>query len=223
MPYALDHVFVTTSAGAHAADALVALGFTEGPGGVHPGQGTANRRFFFRNAMLEFLWVCNADDARSPLTRPTRLWERCQRADPHICPFGLCLRPGDDAATAPPFSAWPYRPRYLPGNLAIDVAGNSEALDEPMLFHLVFGARPDAAASSDRHPLEHATGVRELTRVRWMRPSRRPPSAELRAVVKTGLLDVGDGDAHVLELGFDDEPDRGHADLRPALPLVLRW
>jgi len=222
MRHAVDHVFVTTPVGAHAADALVGLGFTEGPGGVHPGQGTANRRFFFRNAMLEFLWVCNANDARSALTRPTRLWERCERADAGICPFGLCLRPSDDS-TAAPFAAWPYRPRYLPGDRSIDVAANSEALDEPMLFHLAFGARPDSAAPSDRHPTEHATGVRELTRVRWMRPSRKPPSAELRAVVDAGLLDVGEGDAHVLELGFDDENGRGHADLRPALPLVLRW
>ena len=223
MRHTIDHVFVATPAGAHAADALVALGFTEGPGSVHPGQGTANRRFFFRNAMLEFLWVCHADDARSPLTRPTRLWERCARLDPRICPFGLCLRPDNASEMTPPFPTRPYRPRYLPADRAIGIATNSEALDEPMLFHLSFGMRPDSAASCDRHPLEHAAGARELARVRWLRPSQSPPSAELRAVVAAGLLDVGQGEAHALELGFDDEIRGSHADLRPSLPLVLRW
>jgi len=223
MRHAIDHVFVATPPGAHAADALVAAGFTEGPGSVHPGQGTANRRFFFRNAMLEFLWVCHADDARSPLTCPTRLWERCARLDPRICPFGLCLRPDNDQETAPPFAAWPYRPRYLPGDRTIDIAMNSEALDEPMLFHLAFGTRPDAAAPSDRPSIEHATGVLELTRVRWVRPSRSSPSAELRAVVDAELLEIGDGDAHALELELDGKVRGRHADLRPSLPLVLRW
>ena len=92
-----------------------------------------------------------------------------------------------------------------------------------MLFHLAFGARPDAAAPSRRQPIEHPWGVRELTRVRWMRPSQSPPSAALRAVVDAGLLGVGEGEAHVLELGFDDAIRGRHVDLRPSLPLVFRW
>ena len=41
----LDHIFVFTSAGAPEAESLIELGFEEGPGNVHPGQGTSNRRF----------------------------------------------------------------------------------------------------------------------------------------------------------------------------------
>jgi hypothetical protein len=37
------------------AERIAAFGLCEGPSNVHPGQGTANRRFFFRNAMLELL------------------------------------------------------------------------------------------------------------------------------------------------------------------------
>lgn len=223
MRHELDHIFIAAPAGARSADALVELGFSEGSGNVHPGQGTANRRFFFRNAMLEFLWICDADEARSELTRRTRLWERCPGADPRICPFGLCLRPGTGKGLAPPFPTWPYRPRYLPRDHTIGIATNSENLGEPMLFHLAFGERPDAALPHRRQPLKHAAGARELTRLRWTRPPGSAPSSELRGVVDAGLLSIGDGDAHVLELGFDDEIQGKCADLRSTLSLVLRW
>jgi len=82
MALALDHVFVCTAVGAPEAEALTAAGFAEGAGNVHPGQGTACRRFFFRNAFLELVWVHDEAEARSPETAPTRLWERWRdRAD----------------------------------------------------------------------------------------------------------------------------------------------
>ena len=48
----------------------------EGASNSHPGQGTTNRRFFFRNAMLALLWIYDAEEAKSEPIRPTRLWER---------------------------------------------------------------------------------------------------------------------------------------------------
>lgn len=53
----------------------MAFGLTEGTSNSHPEQGTANRRFFFPNAMLELLWVHDEHEAQSPLVAPTRLWE----------------------------------------------------------------------------------------------------------------------------------------------------
>jgi Rho-binding antiterminator len=60
MEFELDHLFICTTIGAPEADRLVAFGLTEGTPNVHPGQGTANRRFFFHNFMLELLWVHNS-------------------------------------------------------------------------------------------------------------------------------------------------------------------
>lgn len=53
----LDHFFILTSPGAPEADALVQLGLIEGTSNAHPGQGTANRRFFFANTTIEFLYI----------------------------------------------------------------------------------------------------------------------------------------------------------------------
>jgi hypothetical protein len=44
---------------------MVKFGLLEGSSNAHPGQGTANRRFFFDNFMLELLWVTNPAEART--------------------------------------------------------------------------------------------------------------------------------------------------------------
>jgi hypothetical protein len=71
----IDHIFICAQPGAPEAEALVRFGLVEGSGNTHPGQGTANRRFFFDNAFIELLWLVNAAEADSATTRPTL----CQR------------------------------------------------------------------------------------------------------------------------------------------------
>ena len=65
MAFEFDHVFICVSVGGEEASALAAFGLTEGTPNVHPGQGTACRRFFFANSYLELLWVSNAGEARN--------------------------------------------------------------------------------------------------------------------------------------------------------------
>lgn len=71
MAFELDHFFVWSDVNAPEADYLINAGLSEGPANVHPGQGTANRRFFFANGMLELLWVHDEAEARS-LTKSSR-------------------------------------------------------------------------------------------------------------------------------------------------------
>ena len=221
MTIALDHVFVCTEIGAPEGDALLAAGFAEGPPNVHPGQGTACRRFFFHNAYLELLWVHDAAEARSATTAPTRLWERWQgRDDGRTCPLGVCVRAGPGASV--PFPTWPYRPSYLPPGGAIPVATSSDALGEPMLFALPFVRRPDAAPTGEAPPLAHAAGVREVTRATLAGPWPSP-SAPLAAVEEAGIVTLDAAERFTLTLELDGAPGGRVLDLRPALPLVLRW
>jgi hypothetical protein len=98
--FVLDHAFVCVAAGGPEGERLVRFGLTEGPPNRHPGQGTANRRFFFRNAMLELLWVEDEAEATSALVARTRLWERWRYRETGASPFGVCLRPAPAAAPA---------------------------------------------------------------------------------------------------------------------------
>ena len=74
MHLSIDHIFIWTSKGAPEAEHLKEFGLEEGSPNRHPGQGTACRRFFFHNAMLELLWIENETEVQSEAIRPTRLW-----------------------------------------------------------------------------------------------------------------------------------------------------
>jgi hypothetical protein len=165
MAVELDHLFICTSVGAPEADRLIAFGLTEGAPNTHPGQGTACRRFFFRNAYLELLWVRESAEAQSEAVRPTCLWERWMGRNGAVCPFGICFPPTPPDADGVLFSTREYRPPYLPGSLSVGVGTNAEVLVEPGLFHLSFAQRPDSRPAAPRQPTKHTAGLCSITRV----------------------------------------------------------
>lgn len=214
----VDHVFIAVKDPARAAEALVALGLVEGTANQHPGQGTANRRVFFRNAFIELLYLTDPQQAQSPLTAPTRLYERLSATAGGASPFGVCFRPSSAGAPSP-MPGWVYRPAYLPGDLKVDVGHGP--LGEPMWFFLGFAQRPDQAPAERAQPLEHAAGLRELTSVQVTGPGTAPwsPSAECATQVPGVTLEQGP--EHLLRLQFDQGTRGLTWDLRPALPLVI--
>ena len=226
-----DHLFICTEVGAPEGDRLVDAGLVEGSATTHPGQGTANRRFFFHNAMVELLWVHTPDEAQLDGIRRTRLWERWRDRRAGACPFGIGLRPASQhpqTGTAMAFPSWAYCPPYLPPSISIAVGTNSEILTEPMLFQIPFGQRPDQAPVEKAQPLKHPLGLCEITRIEVVLPSANPGfceqvSSELQAVVDTHRVKLRGGTDYGLELGFDGERQGQQIDFRPELPLIFRW
>jgi hypothetical protein len=224
----LDHFFICVAQAAPEAGRLVEFGLTQGAANRHPGQGTANRRFFFHNAFLELVWVDEPAEAQSALVAPTRLWQRWSERGRGASPFGICLRPtrrhGETEAGQAPFTTWVYRPPYLPAPLAIAMSTNSHVAAEPLLFFIEFGRRPDADEPGRRQPLGHAAGLRAITRVRVSGPSHEAASAELRAAeLACPWLSIATLGDDLAELGFDGEIAGKSHDFRPDLPLVFRW
>lgn len=220
-PFELDHIFICTDIGGPVADQLIAFGLTEGSPNVHPGQGTANRRFFFHNAMLELLWVHDPEEAQNATTRPIRLWERWNGRQGDALPVAICLRSRHPETEELPFAAWAYTPAYVPSPLAVHIAESSDILAEPMLFYMAFGRRPDRANA--REPLAHAVGFQEITSLRIQCPPSTPPSDALRAVVEMDIVTMRTGTPILMEIGFDGETRGQSMDFRPDLPLVLCW
>ena len=99
----LDHVLVWVDRGAPEAERLLDFGLTEGAPNVHRGQGTANRRFFFCNAMLELIWVDDETEARREPASRLRIWERWRYRETGASPFGLCVRRPPEATGPLPF------------------------------------------------------------------------------------------------------------------------
>jgi hypothetical protein len=219
----VDHVFVSASVGAPEAHRLIDLGLIEGSSIRHPGQDTANRRFFFANAMLELIWVENEPEARSEAepARRLHLWERWSGRDGAACPFGVCLRPSEGQSDVAPFPAWEYRPAYSP--VGLPVANNSTVDSEPLVFYIPVHRRMDSAPADQRQPFVHKLPIRELTAVRIFAPAAATPSPAMLAALESGAFSFQPAARALLELGFDGERRGQRADLRPALPLVLLW
>ncbi len=219
----VDHVFVSASVDAPEAQRLIDLGLIEGSSIRHPGQGTANRRFFFANAMLELIWVENEPEARSEAepARRLHLWERWSGRDGAACPFGVCLRPSEGQSDVAPFPAWEYRPAYSP--VGLPVANNSTVDSEPLVFYIPLHRRMDSAPADQRQPFVHKLPIRELTAVRIFAPAAATPSPAMLAALESGAFSFQPAARALLELGFDGERRGQRADLRPALPLVLLW
>jgi hypothetical protein len=211
----LDHLFVCTNRGAPEAEKLVQLGLHEGPPNQHPGQGTANRRFAFTNAMIELFWVSDATEAQSPSTQRTLLWERWSGREGNASPFGICLRPVDPQDTEPPFPAWEYRPAYLPDPLVMHIG--DVGIEEPMWVYLSFMRR----AQREHWFIEHPIGIREITGLTLTSPvALRSPAA--RRIVESGVLSTRTGAASLLEIEFDSKRRKDHVDLRPHLPFIFQ-
>jgi Glyoxalase-like domain len=211
----LDHLFVCTAVGAPEADKLVQLGLREGPPNRHPGQGTANRRFGFANAMIELVWVGDPREAQSESTRRTLLWERWSGRKEAACPFGICLRPVDSQDTGLPFPGWKYRPAYLPASLSMLVG--ETGIEEPMWVYLSFQKRVQYLQRFSQHP----AGIREISGVTL---TTRVPlgSSVSEKIVKSGILKAGTGMTPLLEIEFDGQQQRKRVDFRPHLPLVFQ-
>src|SRR5688572_18104825 len=204
----LDHLFICLSRGAPEADALVEFGLHEGPPNTHPGQGTANRRFFFRNAMLELLWVEHPLEAQNEQTAPTLLWERWTGRQSGACPFGIVFRPGVSSEQQPPFPARTYKPGWLPPDLVIYFS--PAGLEEPMWLFLPYLEGDLYAPRFVPHP----NGAREITGLRLVSPVPfQSPAAQ--------ALTVSDGPEYLAILELDEGVRQESADFRPHLPLVI--
>jgi hypothetical protein len=223
MAVELDHVFICTDRLAPEASHL-GLALSEGTPNTHPGQGTANRRFFFENAFLEFVWVDDAAEAQSELVARTGLWERWSRRESKASPFGVGLRFDAAAGEQLPFACWDYRPPYLPAPLAIQMAEHSHVFAAPLLFALGFGRRPDAYPPERRQRLDHSVRVKQITHVRLSVPELDPAIASdwLEVSQCCPMIEVVEG-WHLMELEFDNQRCGKSKDFGPDLPLIFRW
>ena len=135
------------------------------------------------------------------------------------CPFGLALRPTlDQIYVAPPFRTLRYTPRYLPEGMAIEIA-EDVPLSEPGIFYLAF-QRGRARAALE--PIDHAPPLVSLQTVTIAGPMPALLSEAARAVEATGQVAFVRAAGYAVTLAFSGAADVT-ADLRPELPLILRW
>jgi hypothetical protein len=209
----LDHIMFFCAPGAPEADALLGRGLHEGPGNSHPGQGTVNRRFFFRNLYLELLWVEGFDEAQFGEARRTQLWDRWINRANGCCPIGLVFRPGPKGSVTP-FPSWKYVPKYFPAGFSIEVALGIPS-NEPLLFYLPF-AKP--ALVEDVAPMPGGVKIGSVSATRLHLPETSSLSPALNSLVAAGVVAVEPGREVLIDV-HHELGSREIIDLRPQLPL----
>jgi hypothetical protein len=152
------------------------------------------------------------DDARSELSRRTRLLERWSESRLKASPFGIFLRPESGSRPDSPFPSWEYRPATMP-DLRLQIASDT-GLDEPMWCY------QEQGRSSAETP--HPAGFREVTRVHLVSPPLRETSVT-QTMSNQKVITLATGAEHLLELQFDGAGKGWEVDFRPQLPLVFRW
>lgn len=213
MSIELDHIFILAQPNAPEADLLVAAGLIEGPSNRHPGQGTSNRRFFFQNTTLEFLYVHDADEAANGPAKNLRFNERYSQAD--ASPFGLIMRNVKGEAGIP-YEGWRYCPDYFANNQCFHVGENSDILKEPLCICMPDNLPQRSATRAPENPEWNLTQLR----IDMPEPA---PSDPLQQISKCPGIVLELNKPHALELTFNHSVQGFEKDFRTQIPLVLKW
>ena len=224
----LDHLFLFTDTPHEAAGALRAFGLEEGTPNIHPGQGTACRRFFFHNAYLELVWVHDEDEIRNGVIAPARLWERSQHRSTGYNPFGLCFRDFPQRATDVFLlfkDGWRYHAPFLPPGAFANIGKNEAYPSEPMLFEMpFFGLSPAEYPAPKKQPLVHRRSFEQMTKVTLTRPAGAAGiSPSMEKVLEHGFVTLSEGTGFSATLQFDGGKEGGSKDFHPLMPLVFNW
>jgi hypothetical protein len=208
----LDHIFIITQPGAAEADKLLQLGWVEGNSNAHPGQGTTNRRFFLNGFMVELLYVCDEHEAANGPGRHLGILARSK--DPTACPFGLVVRV-QDPDTVPSFPSWEYHPAYFKDEWFFYVGKNSTELHEPLCICM-----PPELPKAKAVPVEYANPDWRFSQLHLHLPSTTG-SAVLNEFGAIDKIQLHQGEAHHLQLTFNDGDAKRWFNAQPGLPLMV--
>jgi hypothetical protein len=216
----IDHIYVFTRVNAPEQQRLVDRGLCVGSHRDHAGQGTRNACFAFAGSYLELLWLEDDKAAHNVMAKPLGLYERMHWRTHKASPFGICVRPDssepEGAAAEPPFAHWDYRPDYLPEGVHIAMGCNSGVIGEPLLFQINRPFQPFGE--------EHTLSQFHIEKLVVTTPGLAPMS--MLHEVTIDRLELRTGEEHLMEVTLrnaDLAIGNEVLDLRPDLPVILRW
>ncbi|MEJ2238605.1 MAG: VOC family protein [Gemmatimonadales bacterium] len=219
----LDHVYLAVSDHQMAIERLreIGLNLDETMFAQHEGRGASSAFATFENAYFELVWPDSAvsltNDNRSDFDHLSS-----QATWDSLSPFGVGLRRTPEAPDSLPFAGTrEYDAHLEPGSFYFSFETLDEA--EPEVFvvpeYMAWSALVGRLRERNPTVLEHSLGVTRLTNVTIS--TRVQPSA----VDDASLSDVHflRSATPLLELTFDDGRQGQTLDLRPGLPLILRY
>lgn len=224
-----DHVWVMVTRDAPERAALTRAGFLIAPEvNRHDGQGTASISVELENGYLELMWPDPTVPVAPELERAAEKFrQRMQWRTSGWCPFGIGFRRTTESASSSseslPFPIWTWTAEWMPKGTVMEMLTPRDDTRSPALF-----IEPRALANPAEQAklgalYHHPIGSRRLTGIRLTSPGAYEPIAALKYLQEKDLLSVGRGDQWLLELTLDDGAKKSSKDLRPDLPIVIRY
>ena len=232
--YQIYYLFAFSTVGRPLIPFLRKLGLNCTEPKENPAQGTVSTVLFFENIYLELFWFDdNSHLAQSELTEELNLLARLNWLETGASPFGFGLCSRKDPANlsnSQSESRQTHKTKIAEQNFQF-VPNNSDNPDEPIVYvvpnYVANGSKLNRVWSIDEPILTHSLGMRELTRVQVQVIGERIVTNSLLSLVAQNILDIIldiEYKKHpLLELTFDDGNRQKCLDLRPLLPMVLRY
>ena len=220
----LDHVWIAVSRNAPERKALERAGFVISPDvNRHDGQGTASITAEFRNAFLELIWVDPAVPVAPGLERvAAKFGLRADWRASGWSPIGIGLRWLGPAQPLP-VPSFAVTADWLPAGSSIVMLTPRDDTASPSLF-ISPAALSDPAEQAIRAArFHHPNGVHRVTAIRLLAPAKYQPIGAIAFLKDAGLLRTGTAEQWTMELTFDGGSQGKSGDLRPELPLVIRF
>ena len=233
-PFVLSHAWVVVTTGAPERAALERAGFRIAPTvNRHDGQGTASVTVEFLNGFLELIYPdpsVPVAPEREQGAEKFRLKSRWRETG--YSPIGIVFDRTADTPQTFPFATWRVSAAWMEKGTFIEILTPKEMPKAVSLSISSHAERPREAenAALARDPVKgamflHPNGARRLTGVRVVAPSptadRLPPAATY--VAEHGLMTFETGTEWLLDVTLDDGKQRVTRDLRPELPIVVRY
>jgi hypothetical protein len=223
--FEVDHLWIVASPGAPERTAFEQAGFQVAPKvNQHDGQGTASVTVELDNGFLELMYVDDAVPVGPALERVTAQFkQRAAWRTSGYSPLGIGVRRLAGAPDVFPFPTFKVTAPWISDGKFIEILSPR---DTPAVLRLFVPAHPSIGPDAD--PVDPATRIHpnkthRLTAVRVIAPSADalPPAARFLADHGAATFDVGT--EWLLEVTLDDGDQRITRDLRPTLPLLIRY
>ena len=226
-----DHVWIVVTRDAPERAALEHAGFKISPSvNRNDGQGTASVSAEFFNAYIELMWPDPTVSVAPGAERGVEKFKnRMNWRTSGWCPLGIALhRIGPN--TTLPFPTWSIAPDWMPKGTAIeiltardDTKSPSFFIEPPVLAVKEEANRKTAEDDPKRAMFQHPIGVERITAIQIISPKEYQPVAAFTYLEKAGIFKVSEGTAWAIELTFDAGRKAQTKDLRPDLPLIIRY
>jgi hypothetical protein len=234
-----DHVWIVVNRDAPERAALEKAGLKISPNvNRHDGQGTASISAEFLNAYIELMWPDPTVSVAQGAERVVEKFKnRMNWRTSGWCPIGIGLhRVG--SPTPLPFPTWTIAPDWMPKGTAIEILTARDDSKTPSFFieppelavkekakiNSASPARTDSAVEdSPRRASDHPIGVERITDIQLIRPKEYEAVAAFTYLENAGIFKSTEGKEWAIELTFDDGRKAETKDLRPDLPLIIRY